>query len=90
MRLGEYLDQLCWSQADLARAAGVSTSSVKRALSGQKLTRRVAAKILGAIRKETRQNMSLADISDLRVVNYRASRRKARGAAAGPGAMNAI
>jgi transcriptional regulator with XRE-family HTH domain len=71
MRLVEYLNQLCWSQADLARKAGVSSNSVQRALDGQRLSRRVAAAIVTALGAGTGKALQVKDVSDLRIVTVR-------------------
>lgn len=49
MRLTDYLDRYSWSQSDLAREAGISVQSVKRALDGESITRRNANAIVTAI-----------------------------------------
>ncbi len=76
MRLGEYLDQLSWSQTDLARVAKVSVSSVRRGLSGEKLSRRTAARIISAISKAMNKPILLADVEGLRLAPYRNNKRR--------------
>jgi hypothetical protein len=68
MKLIDYLNQLSWSQADLARHAKVSNSSVHRALKGDKLSRRVAAAIQETIATNIKQAELRPVISDLKVV----------------------
>jgi hypothetical protein len=48
-KLADYLDMFSWSQADLARAADVSPHCVRRALRGEPIARRNAAKIAAAL-----------------------------------------
>lgn len=48
-KLADYLDMFSWSQADLARAADVSPHCVRRALRGEPIARRNAAKIAEAL-----------------------------------------
>jgi hypothetical protein len=48
-KLADYLDMFSWSQADLARAADVSPHCVRRALQGETIARRNAAKIAAAL-----------------------------------------
>ncbi len=49
MTLAEYLDKFLWSQAELSRQANVSIHCIRRALAGDKITRRNAEKIVGAL-----------------------------------------
>lgn len=51
MRLADYLNMFAWSQADLAREAGVSTHCVSRAINGKRIARRNAAKMLEALNR---------------------------------------
>ena len=48
-RLAEFLNENAWSQADLAREAGISTGSISRALKGDIITRRSANAIVSAL-----------------------------------------
>jgi transcriptional regulator with XRE-family HTH domain len=84
MKLIDYLNQLSWSQADLARHAGVSTSSVHRALRGEKLSRRVAAAIQESIAEATKRSNDKPTISGLRVVPVK---RRRPAAASAPAAI---
>ncbi len=52
MKLADYLDMFSWSQADLARAADVSTHCVSRAINGKPIARRNAQKILEALTQQ--------------------------------------
>lgn len=54
MRLIDYLNMFSWSQADLAREAGVSTHCVSRAIHGKKIARRNAQKIIEALTRQFR------------------------------------
>lgn len=48
-KLVDYLDMFSWSQADLSREAGISAHCVRRALQGEPIARRNAAKIADAL-----------------------------------------
>ncbi len=52
MKLADYLNMFSWSQADLARAAEVSTHCVSRAINGKPIARRNAQKILEALNRQ--------------------------------------
>lgn len=47
--LADYLHRFSWSQADLAREAGVSEHCVRRALAGERIARRNGQKIIDAL-----------------------------------------
>jgi hypothetical protein len=55
MKLADYLDMFSWSQADLARAAEVSTHCISRAINGKPIARRNAQKILEALTWQFRE-----------------------------------
>ncbi len=83
MRLSEYLDKYAWSQAELARRAGISTQSVARALSGEAISRRNAEAIAGAIsaREKTlgaKNNITASDIHGLHITRLKRKRPKAK------------
>lgn len=77
MRLADYLDDLSWSQKDLARQARISPTSVSRALRGEKVSRRVANSMVAAISRELKQTIRLPQVEGLRVAGLR--RRKVAG-----------
>lgn len=68
MKLAEYLDMLSWSQADLAREAKVSSQSVSRALSGRRISRRVAFNVVAALSKAIGRKLMLPEVEGLQVV----------------------
>ena len=76
MRLAEYLDKLSWSQADLAREAGISVSSVARALKGDPISRRNANAIVKALGTGTHHAVTLAEVKGLHITELK--RKKAR------------
>ena len=78
MRLAEYLDKLSWSQADLAREAGVSVSSVARALKGDPVARRNANAIVKALGNGTHKQVTLAEVKGLHITELK--RKKPRAA----------
>jgi transcriptional regulator with XRE-family HTH domain len=84
MRLNGYLDTLCWSQAELSRRARVSSQSISRALSGEKVSRRVASAIVQAISEEVGRKLTLNDVEGLQVVTLRRRRKVAPQATQAP------
>jgi predicted DNA-binding protein (UPF0251 family) len=75
MRLSDYLDRLCWSQADAARKAEVSTQSISRALAGAKVSRKTANALVEAIGAGMGRKLLLSDIEGLNVVTLRRRKR---------------
>jgi transcriptional regulator with XRE-family HTH domain len=75
MRLADHLDTLCWSQRDLARNAKVSAQSVSRALSGERVSRRIALAILQAVSVGYGRKMTIDDIVDLKIVTLKRRRK---------------
>jgi len=49
LRINAYLKKLHWSQIDLARNAGVSSGTVKRAMTGATISARSAQNIISAL-----------------------------------------
>ncbi len=49
MTLADYLHAFTWSQAELARQADISEHCVRRALAGERISRRNAEKIITAL-----------------------------------------
>ena len=76
-RLSDYLDMLAWSQADLAREAGISKSTVTRVLNGETISRRNAKAIIDAINHATNGKLQVADIRGLRITPIHRSKKKA-------------
>lgn len=79
MRLGKWLDKYAWSQAELARRAGISVSSVSRALDGKPISRRNAEAIVGALSAHekalgNKKPVMLADVTGLHITEYRHKR----------------
>lgn len=71
MKLADYLNNYGWSQADLAREADISPQTVARALAGETLSRRNAAKIVEALDRKwethAKGHLTLASIRGLKV-----------------------
>lgn len=71
--LDKYLDQLSWSQADLARQAEISVSVVRRVLNGEAISRRNAKKIVQALDEnlhaqgEGNEHMTLANVEGIQI-----------------------
>jgi transcriptional regulator with XRE-family HTH domain len=76
-RLSDYLDMLAWSQADLAREARISKSTVTRVLNGKTISRRNAKAIIDAINHATNGKLQVADIRGLRITPIHRSKKKA-------------
>lgn len=76
-RLSDYLDMLAWSQADLAREAGISKSTVTRVLNGDTISRRNAKAILDAINNATKSKLQVSDIRGLRITPIHRNKKKA-------------
>jgi transcriptional regulator with XRE-family HTH domain len=84
MRLSEYMDKYSWSQAELARRAGISTQSVARALAGKEISRRNAEAITGAVnaREKTlgaKNSITAADITGLHITRLRRKKKREPG-----------
>lgn len=81
LTLDKYLDQLSWSQADLARQAEVSVSVVRRVLNGEAISRRNAKKIVQALDQnlhaqgEESQHMTLASIEGIHITELHRKRK---------------
>jgi transcriptional regulator with XRE-family HTH domain len=75
MKLADYLNNYGWSQADLAREADISPQTVARALAGETLSRRNAAKIVDALDRKwqthAKGHLTLASIRGLKVTDLR-------------------
>ena len=84
MRLGGYLDILSWSQAELSRRSRVSAQSISRALSGEKVSRRVGSAIVQSVSEGLGRKLTLNDIEGLQVVAIRRRKRSAPQAASAP------
>lgn len=84
--LGEYLDRFSWSQAELARQADVSVSTVGRAMRGDPITRDSAMSIIEALDAKHRQSGGSGHITKRSLRNFHttpARRRKKRAGRAG-------
>jgi DNA-binding Xre family transcriptional regulator len=78
MRLGDYLDKLAWSQADLARHAGISASTVARVIRDEKgttISRRNAQAICRALSEALGYPVGITDISEIHLSDYRRTRK---------------
>jgi DNA-binding Xre family transcriptional regulator len=67
MRLADYLDTLSWSQSDLAKQADISTSTVRRAMKAQTISRRNANAICVALSQGLKRRIALADVNELHI-----------------------
>jgi hypothetical protein len=67
MRLADYLDTLSWSQSDLAKQADISTSTVRRAMKAETISRRNANAICVAISRGLKRPIALADVNELHI-----------------------
>jgi hypothetical protein len=80
-KLSDYLDMFSWSQADLARAAYVSPHCVRRALRGDPISRRNAAKIADALTDKLQSrgvegHIGVQSIQGLKVADLQYKKRK--------------
>jgi predicted DNA-binding protein (UPF0251 family) len=65
MRLVDYLDTLNWTQTRLAKEADISTSTVKRALNSQAISRDNAIAICEALSRALKRPITIADMNEL-------------------------
>jgi len=77
-RLETYLNDLIWSQAELARRADVSDATIKRALDGLPITKASALKIVKAIGDEIGERLTIRDFSGLKVEAVTSKKRETR------------
>jgi len=77
-RLETYLNDLIWSQAELARRADVSVATVKRALDDLPITRETALKMAKAIGDEIGERLTIRDFSGLKVEAITTKKRDTR------------
>jgi plasmid maintenance system antidote protein VapI len=77
-RLETYLNDLIWSQAELARRADVSVVTVRRALGDLPITRSSALKIAKAIGDEIGERLTIRDFSGLKVEAVTSKKRDTR------------
>jgi hypothetical protein len=81
MRLIDYLNMFSWSQADLAREAGVSTHCVSRAINGKRIARRNAQKIFDALTRQFQAqggnaHISIGSVQGLQIADVQRKKRK--------------
>ena len=67
MKLEEYRTILSWSQAELARQAGINSSSVGKAERGDVISARVARSICNALSTALGRQILARDIDGLKV-----------------------
>ena len=65
MHLVDYLDTLNWTQTRLAKEADISTSTVKRALSSQNISRDNANAICIALSRGLKRSIDISDVTEL-------------------------
>lgn len=65
MRLADYLDTLAWSQTDLAKEAEISTSTVRRIMHSQAISRKSAQAVCSALAKGLKRPIVPADVTEL-------------------------
>lgn len=68
MTLAQYRTQLGWSQAELARQAGISNSTVGKAEKGESINGRSAMLICKALSKALNKQISVGDVSGWLVI----------------------
>ena len=67
MRILDYPDTLAWSQADLAREADISTSTVRRVMKEETISRRNAQAICTALSRGLKRPIALSDVNELHI-----------------------
>lgn len=78
MRLVDYLDSLNWTQTDLAREADISTSTVKRALKAETVSRKNATAICIALTRGMKRPVEMKDVNELHTPKVERGPRKRR------------
>lgn len=68
MTLEEYRNELGWSQAELARNAGISNPSVSKAERGEAINGRTANLICRALSRALGRQVTIRDVIGLNVV----------------------
>lgn len=76
MRLGDLLNKFGWSQADLARHAQVSTTTIRRVFLQESISRRNAQKIVEACSEKLHIELSIPDINELHISDYQRPNRQ--------------
>ena len=76
MRLGDLLNKFGWSQADLARNAQVSTTTIRRVFLQENISRRNAQKIVDACSAKLHIELSIPDINELHITDYQRPNRQ--------------
>lgn len=66
-RLETYLNDLIWSQAELARRTGLSVVTINRAMHDLPITKASALKIARAIGEELGERLTIRDFTGLKV-----------------------
>jgi ribosome-binding protein aMBF1 (putative translation factor) len=70
MRLGDLLNKLGWAQADLARHAEISTTTVRRVFLQKSISRRNAQKIVDSLSTALRIPLETTDINELHISDF--------------------
>jgi hypothetical protein len=76
MRLGDLLNKLTWGQADLARHASVSTTTVRRVFLQKPVSRRNAQKIIDSLSEALHIPLECTDINELHISDYQRPERQ--------------
>jgi transcriptional regulator with XRE-family HTH domain len=69
--LTQYLDENAWSQADLAREAGISAGAVGRAIKGETVTRRTANLIVAALDRAEQEKRTTVRAAHITLASVR-------------------
>lgn len=67
MTLEQYRIQCLWSQAELARKAGIDVNTARKALTGGSISPNTANKLAAAISRELGQTIKPQDIEGLNI-----------------------
>lgn len=77
-RLETYLNELMWSQSELARRADLSIVTVNRAVHDMPITKASALKIAKVIGDELGEKLTMSDFSGLKVESVTMKKRDTR------------
>jgi len=76
VRLGDLLNKLGWSQAELARQAGVSAATVRHVLLGDSVRRGSSKKICDALGTALKLPLEPSDINEMKISDFQRKERQ--------------
>jgi len=69
MSIEDYRVQLGWSLAEMARKADIDVNTLKRAIAGVPVYKRIAGAIATAISRETGQTITYKDLDGVKTID---------------------